>query len=185
MSLSFPFFVNVRLRSWRVAPKVNASMSSVPTACAFPPFTSSPHCASASQGASTTGTPIIRNRALTSSQSFLETFVSIPLYFSMSSVLPSCCAFLSFSSASLRLAWRLANSPSFASGGLPSKTYTGLTPLSSNLIVRLNMPWMWDVCSPSLLVRTVAGPPSLPWPRIAMRNWYKDMLASIATMRPV
>ena len=116
------FFVNVMLRSWRVDPKVSASMSSVPTAWALPPRTSSAHCASASHGASTTGTPMSRRSCLTSSQSFRETLVSSALYLEMPSASSFSVAFLSAASASWRFAVRFASSPPFMFGGLPSKT---------------------------------------------------------------
>ena len=136
-------------------PKVNVSMSSVATAYTLPCLHSSAQVASASQGASTTGTPSRRNKRLQSSLCSLVTFRLRFPNFSTSAALPA-----SFASAPLAAAssffsllhegqkkggqgrkggqseghtlptplmgpaatHRLASSPAFSSGALPSNT---------------------------------------------------------------
>ena len=158
------------LRTSLGAPKVSVSMSSLAAAYTLPARASAAHCASASQGASTTGMPIRRSSFLQSSCISLVMLTVRREKRSMSSALPpslaasrSVCAF-SF------MALRLASSPPFSVGGLPSNTYTGLMPASTNLMVRYHSPCRCDVTSPASLVSCCDAPPCPPAERTATKN---------------
>jgi hypothetical protein len=160
-----------RRRTRRGAPNVSVSMSSLTAAYTLPLLASAAHCASASQGASTTGMPIRRSSFLQSS-TYSGVMRTVRLEKrSMSSSLPASCAAARSAMAFSFAALRFASSPPLSVGGFPSKTYTGLMPASKNFSVRYHRPCRCDVTSPASLVSCCEGPWPSPPERTATRNW--------------
>ena len=126
----------MRLRTMRVAPKVSESMSSEAIAYARPCLTSSAHWASASDGASTTGTPMSVSRRLHSALCTAVTLTVRLANFSTASASPASLAASRPAPASVRLSERRESSSRFIAGGLPSNTNTGFMPASSMRTVR-------------------------------------------------
>mmetsp|Transcript_70272 Transcript_70272/g.192869 ORF Transcript_70272/g.192869 Transcript_70272/m.192869 type:complete len:200 (+) Transcript_70272:726-1325(+) len=151
-------------------PNVRTSISSVTAAKALPALQRAAQLASASEGASTTGQPSSRSSSCTSSFICGVMRAVLCAAFTMSSLLaPPSMAAASSTSASAFFSARPASVCDLSSGGLPSKTYTGLMPSSSMRIVRLRKPWMCDVTSPASFERLAA--PASPACRTATRNW--------------
>mmetsp|Transcript_6302 Transcript_6302/g.26176 ORF Transcript_6302/g.26176 Transcript_6302/m.26176 type:complete len:207 (-) Transcript_6302:116-736(-) len=165
--------LKVSRRSSRGVPKHSVSMSSVAAAHTTPALASAAHCASASQGASTTGTPMRRSKCFASSWCD-PCMCTVRLASFSASATASLAASASSSPAAAMRAWaasksilafslasfRFASSPDLSVGGLPSNTYTGRTPCSMSRMVREKIPCRCEVTSPASLVRLADGAPS-------------------------
>lgn len=130
-------------------PNERASISSEPVANANPIFTNSAHYASASLGASITGTPMNLSNVLASLVISLVMLIDLPAIILALSKSPESRAFFFSSFASFLLSFLYSSTNDFRSGGAPSKTQIGLTPLSRNWIVLWNRPTKCPVRLPS------------------------------------
>ena len=138
----------IKLRIKRGHANVNVSISSVAAPCTKPALHIAAHVASASHGASNTGTPSNFTNRMTSWFCSLDTLTVRFAAFSIASLSPvSLATSKSFSAWSL-LSFLFANSPPFKVGGFPSNTYTGLIPASSIRHVRDKTPMRCAVTCP-------------------------------------